>query len=528
MNGKNLLIDLSHIDRKFIEESENDTICTKNSTHKEPAQGRKVFRKPLLIAAIVALMLFLMGCAAVILLHLDDLRVGEEEYVANMQYQEDGSKIPATEKTKHFICVVGAEGSKNQQALLEWLEFAETYDPAQYSEGEYQKPEIYCDYAIYNQEMEDFLKALLDKYGLKPTGNAEIIQAYREYDEELFHELLGIQGVVAEKTNISLDFGGCRFNECGNFNASYNAVLDDSEFMLIYNYHNKDYFGKDYFIIEDADTAQQWNYTCQDGTEVLIVNEKGEDTHILCDREDAFISVTVRNVGPNWDSPGDVMTQQELEQIADSMDYTILPHAVSDMETASERIAQSREAYKNQDWSAQEAEQVQEYEENEHHASYAELIICMRDNEEYFTSKKNAGYENFWETMEYTLRDVTGDGEDELLLGKNNNIYAIWTIQDGVTDHLEGGYPEGYLCEGNVMEHYSFLDGQPFHFYRQLTNDGDSKKILDVEYCRAEGTWILDDGSGREEISEEKAMEIIARFPRIEIDMKPVKEFPMN
>ena len=61
MNGQNLLIGLSHIDRKFIEESENDTIGTKNSTLKEPTQGRKIFRKPLLIAAIVALMLFLLA-----------------------------------------------------------------------------------------------------------------------------------------------------------------------------------------------------------------------------------------------------------------------------------------------------------------------------------------------------------------------------------------------------------------------------------------------------------------------------------
>ena len=86
MNGKNLLIGLSHIDRKFIEESENDTIVSEIGTHKRATQGRKVLRKPLLIAAIVALMLFLMGCAAVILLHLDDLRIGAESYIAHMQY----------------------------------------------------------------------------------------------------------------------------------------------------------------------------------------------------------------------------------------------------------------------------------------------------------------------------------------------------------------------------------------------------------------------------------------------------------
>lgn len=529
MNGQNLLMGLSHIDRKFIEESENDMTIRKNDIRK--GQCKNVFRKPFLLAAIIALMLFLMGCAAVILLHLDDLRIGEEQYVANMQYQEDGSKIPATEKTKHFICVVGAEGSKNQQALLEWLEFAEAYDPAQYSAGEYQKPEVYCDYPIYCKEMEDFLKDLLNKYGLKPTGNAEIIQAYREYDEELFYELIGIRGVITENPNIRLDFGGCRFNECGNFNASYNAVLADHEFMLTYNYHNKEYFGKNYFIIEDADAAEQWNYICQDGTEVLIVNEKGEDTHILCDREDAFISVTVRNVGPNWDSPGDVMSRQDLEQIAESMDFAIEPNAVSDMDDATKRIAQSREAYENQDRTAIDEENRKQYEENEHHSSYAELIACMRDNEAYFINKKNVGYENFWESMEYTLKDVTDDGEEELILGKNGSIYAIWTIRDGVTNQLEGAYPEGYLCEGNVIEHYSFLDGQPFHFYRQLTNEGYSTKILNVEYHRATGAWVLDesdDGSIQEEISEEKAMEIIDSFVRIELDMTPVKEFPMS
>lgn len=520
MNGKELLMGLSYIDRKLIEESEMET-----DREKAP------FRRPLLVAAMVALMLFLVGCAAVVLLHLEDLRIGEENYAANMYYLEDGGTVPAGEKTMHFISTVGAETGKNYQALMEWLAFAETCDSAQNGAEDYMKPEIYCDYPVYNQEMEDFLKELLDKYGLKPTGKAETIQAYREYDEELFHEIIGIRGIAAENSDLTLEFGGCRFNECGNFNAAYNANLADYEFTLIYNYHNKDYFGTNYLIIEDGDAAQQWNYTCQDGTEVLIVNEKGEDTHILCDREDAFICVTVKNVGPDWDSPGDVMTKLELEQIAQSVDYSLAPHPVSDMESAGKRIAESREAYENQDWSAGEAERVREYNEHEKHASFAELIACMRDKEAYFTSKKSSGYENFWETMQFTLRDITGDGQEELILGKDGIIYAVWTIRDGMTDCLDGTYPEGYLCEGDVIEHYAFLDGKPFHHYWQPTNEGYCTKVLSVEYRRADGTWILDeskDGSGWEEISEEKAMEIIGRYPRVELDMKPVKEFPMD
>lgn len=520
MNGKELLMGLSHIDQTLIQESEMEGKRTKGT-----------LRRPLLVAAMVALMLFLVGCAAVVLLHLEDLRIREEHYTANMYYLEDGGTVPAGEKTMHVISTVGAQTSKNHQALMEWLAFTQTCDPAQDGAEDYEKPEIYCDYPVYNQEMEDFLRELLDKYGLKPTGKAENIQAYRENDEALFHEILGIRGISLENSDLALEFGGCRFNECGNFSASYNASLGEHEFTLIYQYHNKAYFGTNYLMIEDGDAVQQWNYTCQDGTELLIVNEKGEDTHILCDREDGFITVTVKNVGPDWESPGDVMTKQELEQIAQSLDYSLAPQPVSDMESAGKRIAESREAYENQDWSAGEAERVKEYNEHEHHATFAQLIACMRDKEDYFTSKKSGGYENFWETMEFTLRDITGDGQEELILGKKGVIYAVWTIRDGVTACLDGTYPEGYLCEGNVIEHYAFLDGQHFHHYRKPTNDGYCTKLLDVEYHRTEGTWILNesqDGSGWEEISEEKAMEIIGRYPRLELDMKPVKEFPME
>ena len=50
MNGKNMLSGLSFINRKFIEESESVP---------ETRKTRRIFRKPLLIAAIVALMVLL-------------------------------------------------------------------------------------------------------------------------------------------------------------------------------------------------------------------------------------------------------------------------------------------------------------------------------------------------------------------------------------------------------------------------------------------------------------------------------------
>ncbi len=61
MNGNNLLTGLSHIDKKFIEESENDMFPEKMDAYKH--QHRTTFRKPLFLAAIITLMVFLMGCA---------------------------------------------------------------------------------------------------------------------------------------------------------------------------------------------------------------------------------------------------------------------------------------------------------------------------------------------------------------------------------------------------------------------------------------------------------------------------------
>ena len=122
MNGKNLLKGLSYIDRSLIEEAETATLLS----HQRP----KTFRRPLVLAAIISLMLFLMGCAAVVLFHLNDLKIGEQTYTQHPLYLEDGTKTPATEKVKEIISVQGVAESPNQLAAKEWYEFTKSYDIA--------------------------------------------------------------------------------------------------------------------------------------------------------------------------------------------------------------------------------------------------------------------------------------------------------------------------------------------------------------------------------------------------------------
>lgn len=63
MNGKNLLIGLSYIDQKYIEESEKDMPMKNVTESKNPHHKKMGARKLLLIAATAAAMLLLMGAA---------------------------------------------------------------------------------------------------------------------------------------------------------------------------------------------------------------------------------------------------------------------------------------------------------------------------------------------------------------------------------------------------------------------------------------------------------------------------------
>lgn len=67
MNGKNLLIGLSYIDRKYIEESEQDIPVKKAITparNQRTARSKRLSTKKIwLIAAVIALTLLLVGCA---------------------------------------------------------------------------------------------------------------------------------------------------------------------------------------------------------------------------------------------------------------------------------------------------------------------------------------------------------------------------------------------------------------------------------------------------------------------------------
>lgn len=79
MNGKDLLTELGNINPKYYEEAENGTI---SQTRKA-----KTFRRPLLVAAMIALMLLLVGCGVIVVKRMLNWTPEMEEYLTS--YNEE-------------------------------------------------------------------------------------------------------------------------------------------------------------------------------------------------------------------------------------------------------------------------------------------------------------------------------------------------------------------------------------------------------------------------------------------------------
>ena len=186
MNGKDLLIALGDISPKYYEEAENGAISRETS--------HKVFRRPLLIAAMIALTALLVGCAVVYVLRLQDIVIGQDVYTPI-----DASQ-PAVERTQ--ISLQGYVGSPGYQASKEWYEFRETY---QYPENE---PEIpmeqrldYLAYGCFYPEEIAKVDEICKKYSLNKLGHAWI-----EETVDITFDALGIEGLLLPDAAAELEY----------------------------------------------------------------------------------------------------------------------------------------------------------------------------------------------------------------------------------------------------------------------------------------------------------------------------------
>ena len=370
--------------------------------------------KPILIAAIIGLMVLMMGCA-LIAFSLQDMKIGEYAYGSGEILDSDGNVIKETVFKKDVISLQGLTNSPGQLAAKEWFEFEREYDQdyslsIEAEKNGFHAPDEYDAYDPYTQEMIDKVDEIAHKYGLKLAGAEYTVQ---QWENSILLGALGLEDVHHAQDGLEMEYLCGYFYACGNFNLEFVMTLTGDENQWAYEipgsmrYYDKEYLDTITFSI-DAKDYEQWNYVTEDGTTVLIVMYSNI-ARIFCDREDAFVSVFLYTDYIHSSDKVEYMTHRDVELVADAMDFHIKPQRV-DEKTVREQLKASAD---------QKALEDAEQEATRPDDTYWGFIQDRLENLEHP------------EKMMFYLLDVDDNGVADLLLGNADSCETVWTIQDG-------------------------------------------------------------------------------------------------
>jgi len=509
MNGKDIFLGLSHISRKFINEAENDTI---------PHSSVKQLRRPLLVAAILAMMLLLVGCAVVYMLRLQDMKVGEAQHYTPTYYDKDGNVIPM--ETRKPITLLSLQGV-HMEALAEWVAFTESYDPDLSIAMEADKAgssdaipaQYHYTYDCYSQDMVDRLNEIVEKYDLKLLSNEIVFQSW---ESSVFQGALGIDSLCREGIDAEILSG--YFYPEGTFNVSFLVSMEGHQWQcrehpVDLRYSVKDYFDPVVGSVGDPDAYTQWDYTRSDGITVLLAMSD-ESARIYADLPNAFLSLSMDPY--RWEEGGVKipMTKKGLEEMAEVFDFSIVPGNV-DLDKVADLQLEAAARHEADRAAAAEAEQ-EKYTLG--YAGFAQALLERSLHD--------------LESLSYFLHDLNGDGVEEMLVNtgdvlsmKDGESYLYFDCEDALTV-----FPMLRPCEGNVLKvsTVGVYPGQEHYFYKA---DAESVSYLvGLRYEESSDSWTLipDDDAFTENnrvISAEEAQRILDTYPELPYKWRPLKRY---
>lgn len=498
MTGKDLLTAMSGIDGRYIEEA-------------APADAPKTrsLRRPLLVAAAIAAALLLVGCGIVYALRLQDMSIGKASYT--QRFDDKGKAIDPVEKSMDIITPYGRSGDAIQQALKEWYEFQESYDPdGALLTDEPDIPDIpnqyEYTYSCYTQEMVDKVDEIAAKYDLKLL---EEWIPFQRYQSDIFLEETGIQSLLLPDSDAQITGMAGMLYPPYNFSMEFNLVTENAgTLMTSYGYARKDYFPRAFPGGMDIDAYEQWDHTTPGGTKLLLALSGKGQGEIIAEQENAMIMISIDGNRATshtaYPDASEVMTKAELESIADQFDYSVQPKEVN-RAVVEEKLAAAEEAYQ---------------------AEHAYVPETYTDFSDYL--KKRVYIPD--ESRQYAFSDLTGDGVDELLLGRDGAFFYWLSMENG--EVVENVYGDTYLCKGNILEQYVAPDMYgdiERHTYSKPENGGYGDKIVAVE--RVGNQWYRSYDiyeRDKTEISQDEAAAIMAKYPRIQLDWKPLMDYPLD
>lgn len=349
MKGEDLFRGLSYVNSEFIEEAETVT---------QLKGERKILslRRPVLVAAMIALLLMLVGCAVVYVLSMKEMEIGQQQaYYDAFEYDPDTGAAVAylgqEAVTEQVFTLAGIKGSPNYQAAQEWFAFKQEYDPDLSITAELHRngtvpefPAEYAAYNIYSQEMKDKLDEILEKYGLKLIGSMIPFKT-----EELTLKALGLEDIVAPGSEASMDLDFAAYQECGNLNMDFDLILPDGSSSRCHIFYmHKDAFTEDVISLSELETWEEWNYTTASGADVLIFRSP-EDWRgfIFCDMPKYTVTLRFTFIDEQYttDITGktfheqEFMTDPQIEALADAIDFSIEPRLIDGWEELTDQTS---------------------------------------------------------------------------------------------------------------------------------------------------------------------------------------------
>lgn len=508
MTGKDLLTGLGNIGHKYYDEAENEL------------PRRKTLRSPLLVAAIIALSVLLVGCAVVYALRLQDMSIGQETYTQS--FDDKGKAIEPTEKTRDIITIYGHSGDNIQLALTEWYAFLESYDPDRaLSDNDPDHEEIpnqyEYTYGCYTLDMAAKVDEITAKYGLKLLEEWLPFQAWQS---DIFLEESGIGSFLLPGSTAQADRLAGMFFPPHNFDVDFELSTDavDLKLWVTASYARKDYFPSGIPGGIDLSQFEQWDHTAPDGTALLLARSSKGQCYIIAERDDAMqiFYLDGNFSGSAYPDADEIITKEQLEAVADLFDYSIKPH-IPDRTAVELRLKASQEEYDAAHTYAPET-----------FGSFSEVMKAR-----FIVPNEQA---------QYTFYDLTGDGTDELLIDLTGDgcVNEWLTMENGKV--ISAFSHDFYICEGRVLELYYEDPERPEHhkYHRYLKAESETG-LLDTNtethgetilfLALFKGKWTkADDMHAPEqtEISEAEAREILARYPRIGLDWDPVMDYPVS
>ena len=319
MNGQEIFLGLSYISRKYIEEAETETVSGgRGKAHR--------IRRPFLLAAVIALLLLLVGCAAVYVLKMEHVKISsgtdQRDYsLVDGVYVKDPHTVDTT-----TLSMAGLKGSNAYKACADFYAYETELRARASASG---------DWTGYDDAINAKAQELAEQYGLKPEGQPLTFRTTRN-----LCDALGVERFVRNSQDVSIDVdqGFCR--DSGNFFVLLRfAFPEDQGYEVTYTsgalyWNRQDTFSRDYFTLEDSGDWVERNYTTSAGNTVLILTSPSQERgYIICDRGDALMTVWL-DANPEIlsEDSGVVsaeylhMTEKQLNMVADALDFAIQPN----------------------------------------------------------------------------------------------------------------------------------------------------------------------------------------------------------